>query len=97
MSAIGQSSISIDVEFSEPINGDATLDRHFPTAESESSVHEHKTVSSVTFPPNENRPIIKMNRNAGVVREKNIAPLIFSPTHIFCCSLPVLNVTHTTG
>ncbi|GFV78178.1 hypothetical protein TNCV_1036461 [Trichonephila clavipes] len=88
ISATGQSSISNDVETSVPNYKDTSRDHPFPTAKSHIFVFEHRIVSSTTFPPDEYAPIIRMNRKARVIKEKNVAPLISLLIHIHCCPLP---------
>ncbi|GFW31649.1 uncharacterized protein TNCV_4683221 [Trichonephila clavipes] len=79
ISASSQRSISNDVEVCAPVNGDAT-------AKSDTFVHGRRIIPTATLPPDENTPIIQMNRKTGLVRKKNISP----PVHMFCCPLPAV-------
>ncbi|GFT11234.1 hypothetical protein TNCV_1143731 [Trichonephila clavipes] len=83
-------SISNDVEVCAPVNGDATIHQHSPTAKSDTFVHERKIFPTATVPPDENTPIIRINRKTGLVRKKNIAPFISPPVHMLCCLLPAV-------
>ncbi|GFT83465.1 uncharacterized protein TNCV_232291 [Trichonephila clavipes] len=66
-----------------PVNGDATIHQHSPTAKSDTFVHELRIIPTATVPPDENTLIIRMNRKTGLVRKKNIAPFISPPVHMF--------------
>ncbi|GFW81296.1 hypothetical protein TNCV_376441 [Trichonephila clavipes] len=90
VSASSQRSISNDVEVCAPVNGDATIHQHSPTAKSDTFVHEHRIIPTSTVPPDENTPIIRMKRKTGLVRKKNIAPFLFPPVHMLCCPLPAV-------
>ncbi|GFV49899.1 uncharacterized protein TNCV_1391811 [Trichonephila clavipes] len=90
ISASSQRSISNDVEVCVPVNGDATIHQHSPTAKSDTFVHERRIIPTATVPPDENTPIIRMNRKTGLVRKKNIAPFISPPVHMLCCPLPAV-------
>ncbi|GFU92833.1 hypothetical protein TNCV_2079791 [Trichonephila clavipes] len=90
ISASSQRSISNDVEVCAPVNGDATIHQHSPTAKSDTLVHERRIMPTATVPLDENTPIIRMNRKMGLVRKKNIAPFISPPVHMLCCSLPAV-------
>ncbi|GFU93471.1 hypothetical protein TNCV_720811 [Trichonephila clavipes] len=52
--------------------------QHSTTAKSDTFVHERRIIPTATVPPEENTPIIRMNRKTGLVRKKNIAPFISS-------------------
>ncbi|GFW03767.1 kinectin [Trichonephila clavipes] len=103
ISASSQKYISNDVEVCGPVNGDATMHQQSPTAKSVTFVHERRIIPTATVPPNENAPIIRMNRKTGLVRKKNIAPFISPPVHVLCSpslrSRRCLDVslTHTIG
>ncbi|GFW05529.1 uncharacterized protein TNCV_437101 [Trichonephila clavipes] len=90
ISTSSQRSISNDVELFATVNGDATIHQHSPTAESDTFVHERRIILTATVPPNENTPIIPMNRKMGLVKKKNIAPFISPPVHMLCCPLPAI-------
>ncbi|GFV11405.1 hypothetical protein TNCV_1046241 [Trichonephila clavipes] len=62
ISASSQSSISNDVEVCVPVNGDVTIHQHSPTAKSHTFVHGRRIIPTATLPPDENTPIIRMNR-----------------------------------
>ncbi|GFW88031.1 uncharacterized protein TNCV_217031 [Trichonephila clavipes] len=103
ISASSQRSISNYVEVCAPVNGGATIHQHFPTAKSDTFVHERRIIPAATVPLDENTPIIRMNRKMGLVRKKNIAPFI-SPQ--FSCSVAHslrsrrcldISLTHTSG
>ncbi|GFV37031.1 hypothetical protein TNCV_2381781 [Trichonephila clavipes] len=49
-----------------------------------------RIILTATVPPDENTPIILMNREMGLLRKKNIAPFISSPVHMLCCPLPAV-------
>ncbi|GFU71234.1 hypothetical protein TNCV_3782201 [Trichonephila clavipes] len=87
ISASSQRSISNDVEVYAPVNGDATIHQHSPNAKSDTFVHERRVISTDMVPPDENTPIIRMNRKTGLVRKKNIAPFISPRVHLLCCPL----------
>ncbi|GFX26068.1 uncharacterized protein TNCV_2274081 [Trichonephila clavipes] len=87
ISASSQRSISNDVEVCAPVNEDATIHQHSPTAKSDTFVHERRSIPTATLPPDENTPIIRMNRKTGLVRKKNVAPFISPPVHMLCCPL----------
>ncbi|GFS71273.1 ras-related and estrogen-regulated growth inhibitor-like protein [Trichonephila clavipes] len=67
ISASSQRSISNDVEVCAPVNGDATIHQHSPTAKSDTFVHERRIIPTATVPPDENKPIIRKNRKTGLV------------------------------
>ncbi|GFX44534.1 uncharacterized protein TNCV_4713601 [Trichonephila clavipes] len=90
ISASSQRSILNDVEVCAPINGDATKHQHSPTAKSDTFVHERRIILTATVPPDENTPIIRMNRKTGLVKQKNIAPFISPPVHMLCCPPPAV-------
>ncbi|GFX81858.1 uncharacterized protein TNCV_2570581 [Trichonephila clavipes] len=90
ISAKSRRSISNDVEVCAPVNGDAIIHQHSSTAKSDTFVHERRIVPTATVPPDENTPIIRMNRKIGLVRKKNIAPFISPPVHMLCCPLPAV-------
>ncbi|GFW16095.1 hypothetical protein TNCV_4680871 [Trichonephila clavipes] len=77
-------------EVCAPANGDATIHQHSPTAKSDTFVHERRIIPTATVPPDENTPIIRMNRKTGLVRKKNIAPFISPPVHMLCSQLSVV-------
>ncbi|GFU88130.1 hypothetical protein TNCV_1336991 [Trichonephila clavipes] len=77
-------SIWNDVKVCAPVNGDATIHQHSPTAKSDTFVHERRIIPTDTLPPDENTPIIRMNRKTRLVRKKNIAPFISPPVHMLC-------------
>ena len=83
----GQSTIPNVVQIGSPINGDTSIDHHSLTAKSYIFQLESKNVSRVTFPLDEDVPFIKINRNAGHVREKNITPFVSRLYHMLCCPL----------
>ncbi|GFW34311.1 hypothetical protein TNCV_220371 [Trichonephila clavipes] len=87
ISASSQRSISNDVEVCAPVNGDATIHQHSPTAKSDTFVHERRIIPTAMVPPDENTPIIRMNRKTGLFRKKNIASFISPPVHMLCCPL----------
>ncbi|GFW14686.1 hypothetical protein TNCV_1561491 [Trichonephila clavipes] len=87
ISASSQRSISNDAEVCEPANGDATLHQHSLTAKSDTFVHERRIIPTATVPPDENMPIIRINRKTGLVRKKKIAPFISAPVHMLCFKL----------
>ncbi|GFW77987.1 hypothetical protein TNCV_2490311 [Trichonephila clavipes] len=58
ISATGQSSISNNVVFNQPIKEDASLDHLYPTAKSDTFLHDRRIISSTTFPGDEYTPII---------------------------------------
>ncbi|GFY26961.1 uncharacterized protein TNCV_931021 [Trichonephila clavipes] len=84
ISASIQRSISNDVEVCVPINGDATIHQHSPTAKSDTFVHERRIIPTTTVPPDENTPIIRMNRKTGLVRKRS---LLHSFLLEFTCSV----------
>ncbi|GFU83719.1 uncharacterized protein TNCV_523131 [Trichonephila clavipes] len=90
ISASSQRSISNDVEVCAPANGDATIHQHSPTTKSDTFVHERRIIPTATVSPDENTPIIRMNRKMGLVRKKNIALFISPPVHRLCCLLPAV-------
>ncbi|GFW72245.1 hypothetical protein TNCV_702821 [Trichonephila clavipes] len=90
ISASSQRSISNDVDVCAPVNGDTTIHQHSPTAKSDTFVHERRIIPTATVPPDENTPIIRMNRKMGLVRKKNIAPFISPLLHMLCCPLPAV-------
>ncbi|GFX86304.1 uncharacterized protein TNCV_2561861 [Trichonephila clavipes] len=90
ISASSQRSISNNVEVCAPVNGDATIHQHSSTAKSDPFVYERRIIPTPTVPPDENTPIIRMNKKMGIVRKKNIAPFISPPVHMLCCSLPAV-------
>ncbi|GFW59574.1 uncharacterized protein TNCV_3222251 [Trichonephila clavipes] len=90
ISVSSQRSISNDVVVCAPVNGDATIHQHSPTAKSDTFVHKRRIIPTATVPSDENTPIIRMNRKTGLVRKKNIAPLISPPVHMLCCPLPAV-------
>ncbi|GFX85382.1 uncharacterized protein TNCV_4731991 [Trichonephila clavipes] len=90
ISARSQSSISNDVEVCAPVNGDATIHQHSSTAKSDTFVHKRRIIPTATVSPDENTPIIRMNKKMGLVTKKNIAPFISPPVHMLCCSLPAV-------
>ncbi|GFV72565.1 uncharacterized protein TNCV_4084651 [Trichonephila clavipes] len=71
-------SISNDVEVCAPVNGDATIHQHSPTAKSDTFVHKRRIIPTATVPPGENAPIIRMNRKTGLVRKKEHCSIHFS-------------------
>ncbi|GFU65280.1 hypothetical protein TNCV_299791 [Trichonephila clavipes] len=83
-------SISNDVEVCAPVNGDATIYQHSPTAKSDTFVHERRVIPTATVPPDENTPIIRRNRKTGLVRKKNFSSFISPPVHMLCCPLPAV-------
>ncbi|GFX35874.1 uncharacterized protein TNCV_3658611 [Trichonephila clavipes] len=87
ISASSRRSISNDVEVCAPVNGDATIHQPSPTAKSDTFVHECKIIITATVPPEENTPIIRMNRKTGLVRKKYIALFISPPIHMLCFPL----------
>ncbi|GFV52461.1 uncharacterized protein TNCV_4707621 [Trichonephila clavipes] len=89
-SASSQRSISNDVEDCAPFNGDATIHQLSPTAKSDTFAHERRIIPTDTVPPDENTPIVRMNRKTGLVRKKNIAPFISPPVHMLSCPLPAI-------
>ncbi|GFT42149.1 uncharacterized protein TNCV_1669321 [Trichonephila clavipes] len=90
ISASSQRSISNDVEVCAPVNGDATVRQHSPTTKFDTFVHGRRIILTATLPPDEDTPIIRMNRKTEIARKKNIAPLISPPVHMLCCTLPVV-------
>ncbi|GFX76643.1 hypothetical protein TNCV_3163611 [Trichonephila clavipes] len=88
--ASSQRSISNDVEVCAPVNEDATLHQHSPTAKPDTLVHELRIIPTATVPSDENTPSIRMNRKTGLVRKRNIAPFISPPVHMLCCPLPAV-------
>ncbi|GFU74572.1 hypothetical protein TNCV_5138931 [Trichonephila clavipes] len=86
-SASSQISISNDVEVCAPVDADATIHQHSSTAKSDTFVHERRIIPTAMVPPDENTPIIWINRKMGLVRKKNIAPFISPPVHMLCCTL----------
>ncbi|GFS86227.1 hypothetical protein TNCV_661031 [Trichonephila clavipes] len=93
ISASSQRSFSNDVEVCVPVNGDATIHQHSPTDKSDTFVHKRRIISTTKVPPDENTPIIRINRKTGLVRQKNIAPFISPPVHMLCCPLPAVATT----
>ncbi|GFW33004.1 hypothetical protein TNCV_1939281 [Trichonephila clavipes] len=77
-------SISNDVEVCAPVNGDATIHQHSPTAKSDTFVNERRIISTATVPPDENTPIIRMNRKTGLVKKRT---LLHSFLLQFTCSV----------
>ncbi|GFY24804.1 hypothetical protein TNCV_2689951 [Trichonephila clavipes] len=71
-------------------NRDATIHQRSPTAKSGTFVHERRIIPTATVPPDENTPIIRMNRKTGLVRKKNIASFISPLVCMLCCPLPVV-------
>ncbi|GFU68744.1 uncharacterized protein TNCV_4400221 [Trichonephila clavipes] len=69
LSARSQRSISNDVEVCAPVSGDATIHQHSPTFKSDTFVHERRIIPTATVPPDENKPIIRMNRKTGLVKK----------------------------
>ncbi|GFT46576.1 hypothetical protein TNCV_3184321 [Trichonephila clavipes] len=61
-----------------------------PPTKSDIFVHERRIIPTATVPPEENTPIIPMNRKTGLVRKKNIASFISPPVHMLCCPLPAV-------
>ncbi|GFT23048.1 uncharacterized protein TNCV_1858061 [Trichonephila clavipes] len=90
ISASSQRSISNDVGVCAPVNGDATIHQHSLTAKSDTFVYGRRVIPTATLPPDENTPIIRMNRKTGLARKKNIAPFISPPVHMLCCPLPAV-------
>ncbi|GFY09680.1 hypothetical protein TNCV_381741 [Trichonephila clavipes] len=88
--ASSQRSITNDVEVCAPVNGGATIHQHSPTAISDTLVHERMIIPTATVPPDENTPIIRLNRKMGLVRKKNTAPFISPLVHMLCCPLPAV-------
>ncbi|GFV51190.1 hypothetical protein TNCV_4037631 [Trichonephila clavipes] len=77
--------------------------QHSPTAKSDTFVHERRIIPTATVPPDENTPIIRMNRKTELVRKKIIVPSIFLQ---FACSVAHslrsrrcldLSLTHSIG
>ncbi|GFW08542.1 hypothetical protein TNCV_2775641 [Trichonephila clavipes] len=86
-----------------PVNGDATIHQHSFTAKSDTFVHERRIIPTATVPPDENAPIIRMNRKMGLVRKKT---LLHSFLLQFTCSVAHslrsrrcldVSLTHTSG
>ncbi|GFX76694.1 uncharacterized protein TNCV_664021 [Trichonephila clavipes] len=71
ISASSQRSISNDVEVCAPFNGDATIHQHSPTAKSDTFEHERRIIPTATVPPDENTPIIRINRKTGSVKKEH--------------------------
>ncbi|GFV43036.1 uncharacterized protein TNCV_3680611 [Trichonephila clavipes] len=90
ISASSQRSISNDVEVCAPVNGDVTIHQHSSTPKSDTFVHERRIIPTATVPPDENTPLIRINRKMGLVIKKNIAPFISPPVHMLCCPLPAV-------
>ncbi|GFW71543.1 uncharacterized protein TNCV_2309781 [Trichonephila clavipes] len=90
ISASSPRSISNEAEVCAPVNGDATIHQHSPTAKSDPFVHERRIIPTATVPPDENTPIIRMNGKTGLVRKKKIASFISPPVHMLFCPLPVV-------
>ncbi|GFS83911.1 hypothetical protein TNCV_2363471 [Trichonephila clavipes] len=61
--------------------------RTIPSSKRKSST---RIIPTAMAPPDENTPIIRMNRKVGLVRKKSIAPFISPPVHMFCCPLPAV-------
>ncbi|GFW26294.1 uncharacterized protein TNCV_4423411 [Trichonephila clavipes] len=104
ISASSQRSISNDVEVCAPVNGDATIHQHSPTAKSDTFVHECKMIPTAKVPPDENMPIIRMNRKTGLARKKRTLLHLFLLQ--FTCSVAHsllsrrcldVSLTHTIG
>ncbi|GFV63699.1 uncharacterized protein TNCV_4692471 [Trichonephila clavipes] len=81
ISASSQRSISNDVEVCAPVNGDATIQQNSSTAKSDTFVHERRIIPTATVPPDENMPIIRMNRKMGLIRRKEHCSIHFSSSH----------------
>ena len=45
-----------------PIDGDASVGHHFISTKSDTLVHKRRILSSATFPPDKNSPIMRMKR-----------------------------------
>ena len=71
-----------DVEIGAPINGDASIDHHPTTTKSDTFVRERRIISSASFLPDKNTPIIRMKRKTVLVGKQNIVPFIYSPVHM---------------
>ncbi|GFW97534.1 hypothetical protein TNCV_880311 [Trichonephila clavipes] len=84
ISESSQRFISNDVEVCEPVNGDASIHQHSPTAKSDTFVHERRIIPTATVPPDENTSIIRMNRKTGLVRKRT---LLHSFLLQFTCSV----------
>ncbi|GFX47125.1 hypothetical protein TNCV_2747021 [Trichonephila clavipes] len=90
ISASSQRSLSNNVDICAPVSEDATIHQHSPTTKSDTFVHERRIIPTGTYRPDENMPIIRMNRKMGLVRKKNVAPFISSPVYMLCCPLPAV-------
>ncbi|GFT38301.1 hypothetical protein TNCV_2638631 [Trichonephila clavipes] len=73
-----------------PVNEDVTIHQHSPTAKSDPFMHGRRIILTDTVPPDENTPIIWMNRKTGLVRKKKIALFISPPVHMLFCPLPAV-------
>ncbi|GFW65772.1 hypothetical protein TNCV_585981 [Trichonephila clavipes] len=81
ISASSQRSISNDVEVCAPVNGDATIHQQFPTAKSDTFVHERRVIPTATVPTDENTPIIRVNRKTGLVKKEHCSIHFSSSSH----------------
>ncbi|GFV27655.1 hypothetical protein TNCV_4051641 [Trichonephila clavipes] len=81
MSASSQRSISNDVEVCAPVNGDATIQPTLPHRQIDTFVHERRITPTATVSPDENTPIIRMNRKTDS-SEKRTLIHSFPPVHM---------------
>lgn len=72
----GQRSISCDVEVDVPINGDGSIDDHFPTTKPDTVLHEHRNLLNSTLSPDRNMLVNKINVQKFFVKENTVLSFI---------------------
>ena len=88
MATTNQWSIPNDVKVGVLTNGDTSVDNSSLTDKFDIFPLERRNISSVTFPPDKNLPIIRINRKAEFFKEKDNAPFVSRRVQMFCCPVP---------